>query len=688
MRAVLLAGASLFAVTAFASAALADEGMWTFDNFPAAAVKAKYGVTIDQAWLDHVRGAAARLSVGCSSSIVSGEGLVLTNDHCVRDCAQQQSTAGRDYAKEGFIAANRQDERECAGMVAEVLDTITDVTSRVKAAAAGQAGEAFVKARDAAVADIEKSGCAGREARFHCQVVNLYEGGQYKLYAYRKYSDVRLVFAPETGTAFFGGDPDNFNFPRYDLDCGFLRLYENGAPAATPDHLTWNARAPAAGDPVFVAGNPGSTERLLTADQLETLRDNSFPFVLAQFAELRGRLIRFGEESPEHARIASDDLFGIENSYKAIHGQEQTLSDPAFIEAKRRDDAALRAKVLADPKLAAEIRDPWADIARIQADAAELSMAYRFEERGPFTSQLYGYAVTLVRAAQERSKPNGERLREYADARLPSLEKETLDPVPVYPDLEQLSLEFWLSKLREGMTMDSDATKTFLGKGSPETISARLSRSRLADAAYRKQLWDGGLAAIQASDDPLIQYLLRVDPVARAARKAYETRVTGPTAIASERIAKARFAVYGASVYPDATFTLRLTYGTVEGWTWRGVTVAPFTHFKGLYERATGEDPFALTPRWIAAQAKVDPSTVFDISVSTDVTGGNSGSPLIDARGEVIGAVFDGNIHSLGGAFAYDGALNRTVAVSTAAITEALDKVYGDETLVRELRAP
>jgi hypothetical protein len=685
MRLSLLAAAGAISLSAFATAAFADEGMWTFDNFPAAAVKAKYGVVIDQAWLDHVRGAAARLSVGCSSSVVSPEGLVLTNHHCVRDCAQELSTADKDFAKDGFIAVGRQEERECAGMVAEVLDGVSDVTDKVKAAAAGLAGEAFVKARDAAIADIEKSGCAGREANHHCQVVNLYDGGQYKLYDYRKYTDVRLVFAPESDTAFFGGDPDNFNFPRYDLDCGFLRLYDNGAPAKTPDHLTWNASAPAAGDPVFVAGNPGSTQRLLTADQLETLRDVNYPFILDTFSELRGRLIRFSEESPEHARIASDDLFGIENSFKAIRGEEETLSDPAFIAAKRRADADMRGKVAADPRLAADIGDPWTDISRTQADAQALYIPYILEERGPFLSDLYRYAVTLVRVAEERTKPNADRLREYADARLPIVEKRTLDPAPVYPEVEQLGLEFWLSKLRENLTMDSEATRVFLGKDSPEALAARLAKSRLGDAAYRKQLWDGGLAAIQASDDPMIKYVLSVDPAARAVRKAYEARVTGPTDVASEKIAKARFAVYGTSVYPDATFTLRLSYGAVEGWTWRGETVGPFTHFKGLYERATGQYPFALAPRWIAAESKLNPDTVFDISESIDIIGGNSGSPLIDAKGQVIGAVFDGNIHSLGGAFAYDGSVNRGVAVSTAAITEALDKVYDDETLVREL---
>jgi hypothetical protein len=682
---VALAGA----VALLAGPALADEGMWTFDNFPAEAVKAKYGVTIDQAWLDHVRANAVRLSTGCSASVVSGQGLVVTNHHCVRDCAQQLSTAKVDYARDGFAAATRKEERECAGMQAEVLEQISDVTDRVNAASAGKAGEAFLRARDAEIGAIEKEACAGREAKYRCQVVSLYQGGRYALYAYRKYTDVRLVFAPETATAFFGGDPDNFNFPRYDLDCGFVRLYDNGQPVSTPGHLRWNPGELKAGQPVFIAGNPGTTQRLLTTEQLQSLRDFVLPDTLLLYSELRGRLIRFGEEDPEHARVADELLFGIENSFKALHGQEETLSDPRFMGAKRKSDDELRAKVASDPKLAADLGDPWAEIAAVQADRAALNRPYTFlEARAGIGSDLYRYARALVRAAEERTKPNADRLPEYADARLPNVQKAILDPEPIYPELEQLTLGFWLSKLRENLTADAPETKAFLGKESPESLAKTLAASRLGDAAFRKQLWDGGMAAIRASNDPLIRYVLATDPTARAVRKAYEQKVAGPTDRASSRIARARFAVFGSKTYPDATFTLRLTYGAIEGWTYQGRTVEPFTYFKGLYERATGHAPFDLTPKWIAARSKLNPDTQFNLSNSTDIIGGNSGSPLIDAKGEVIGAVFDGNIHSLGGAFAYDPVLNRAVAVTTASITEALQKVYGQPQLVQELLAP
>jgi len=684
-----LIAAIAVATLSFATAALADEGMWTFDNFPSKAVKAKYGVDIDQAWLDNVRGASVRLSSGCSASVVTRDGLVLTNHHCVRDCAQNLSTAKVDYVKEGFSTASREDEKLCPGMQAEILSAISDVTARVSGAAAGRTGQDFVKARDAAIAAIEKEGCAGREKDYRCQVITLYQGGQYKLYTYRKYSDVRLVFAPEQVMAFFGGDPDNFNFPRYDLDCSFVRLYENGKPAATPAHLKWSTVAPKAGDPVFISGNPGSTQRLLTAEQLETIRDVSLPDTLLLLSELRGRLIRFGEESAEHARIANEDLFGVENSFKALHGQEEALVDPALLTAKRKFDTELRAKVMKDKKLLAEIGDPWTDTAKVQADRRALYQPYTYmEARAGLLSSLFSYGRAIVRAAQEKAKANGERLPEYTDSRLPLLEKRVLDDEPVYPELEAAKLEYWLTKLREHLTADAPGTKTFLGKDSPEALAARLSQSKLANAAYRKQLWDGGLAAVNASDDAMIRYVLATDDASRAVRKDYENRVSGPSDRAAEKIAKARFAVYGTGTYPDATFSLRLSYGQVEGWNENGTQVAPFTTYRGLWERATGQDPFALAPRWVNAQSKVNLDTVFDFSTDNDIIGGNSGSPAIDAKGEVIGAVFDGNIHSLGGNFGFDDTQNRGVVVSTAAITEALDKVYGAHAMVAELTAP
>jgi Peptidase S46 len=686
-----LARAACVAVvaTAFAGSAAADEGMWTFDNFPAARVKAAYGVTVDKPWLDRVQGASVRLTSGCSASLVSKDGLVFTNHHCVVDCAQQLSTDKTDYVKDGFLPATRAEERKCAGMQAEILEGISDVTAAVNAASSGRTGQDFVRARDGAMSTAEAAAC-GQDVRYRCQVVSLYRGGQYKLYKYRKYSDVRLAFAPEFATSFFGGDPDNFNFPRYNLDISFVRLYEDGKPVVTPRHLIWQSRAPKLGEVTFVSGNPGGTDRMLTVAQLETQRDLIIPVGQLQRSELRGRLIRFSEESPEFKRIVTDPLFGLENSYKVFFGRQFALNDKAFMDAKRAAETELKAKVAADPKLAADIGNPWGEIAAAQTAYADHFLRFRqLEASAGAQSELFDYARTLVRAAQERAKPSADRLPAYADTRLPLVEKELLDAKPVDKPLEQLNLEFWLSKTREYLTADDPATKLLLGKESPEQLSARLvNGATLADPAVRKALWDGGLPAVQASQDPLIQFVLRTDPAARDIRKTFEAQVTGPVDRAAERIARARFAVYGDAVYPDATFTLRLSYGKVAGWTYRGTTVGPFTTFGGLYERATGSEPFELAPRWVAAKDKLNPATVFDFVTTNDIIGGNSGSPVVNAKGEVLGAAFDGNIHSLGGDYGYDGTLNRTVVVSTAAATEALDKVYGQARLVKELTGP
>lgn len=679
-------GLTAAGVLAIAGPAAADEGMWTFDHFPAARVEQAYGVKIDQAWLDRVQAASVRLTSGCSASLVSKDGLVFSNHHCVVDCAQQLSSAQVDYVKQGFFAASRAEERKCAGMQAEVLETITDVTPKINAATAGKSGQVFVRARDAAVTATEAAGC-GKDERRRCQVVSLYRGGQYKLYKYRKYSDVRLVFAPEFATAFFGGDPDNFNFPRYNLDISFVRLYEGGKPVASPQHLTWQTRAPKDGEPVFVSGNPGGTDRQMTVAQLETQRDLALPINLLQRSELRGRLIRFSEEGPEQKRIATDPLFGQENSFKVFFGRQFALNDRAFMDAKRAAETELKAKVAADPKLAADVGDPWGEIATAQTAYADQYLRFRqLESAAGSLSDLFGYARDIVRAAQERAKPSTERLPEYADARLPLLEKELLDAKPIDAPLEQLYLEYWLSKTREYLTVDDPASRLLLGKESPEGLSQRLVHgTRLADPAVRKALWDGGLAAVRASDDPLIQFVRQIDPAALAARKRWEAEVSGPVDRAAERLARARFAAYGDAVYPDATFTLRLSYGKVAGWTHRGVTTPWFTTFSGLYDRATGAEPFELAPRWVAARDKLNPNTVFDFVTTNDIIGGNSGSPVVNAQGEVLGAAFDGNIHSLGGNYGYDGAINRTVVVSTAAATEALEKVYGQAALLKEL---
>ncbi len=448
-RALLLASAAL-AFTAFAAApAAAEEGMWTFDAFPAERVRETYGWAPDQAWLDNVRAAAVRLTGGCSASFVSPEGLTLTNHHCVIACVQDLSSEGNDLVSLGFTAATRAEERKCPGQQAEVVTAISDVTERVQRAIGTAAGAALAQARDAAIAGIESETCTD-QARERCQVVSLYGGGQYKLYRYRKYSDVRLVFAPEAQAANFGGDPDNFNFPRYGLDAAFLRVYENDRPAATPRHLRWNPRPPVDGEQTFVVGNPGSTQRLFTGGQFDMRRNLHFPTLVPFFAEYRGRLIAAMEDDAERTRTGADTLQGIENSYKVYIGQWQALRDRAFTQRLADAERDLRARVAADPALAQTVGDPWSEVDAATAAYSSFFTDYLLlEPLAGFNSRLYGYAETLVRAAQEREKPDAERLPDFTSSRLPLLELQVTDAAPVHPWLEELSLAFWLSKVRE-----------------------------------------------------------------------------------------------------------------------------------------------------------------------------------------------------------------------------------------------
>ena len=661
------------------TAARADEGMWTFDAFPAAKMKADYGWAPDQAWLDKVRAAAVRLTGGCSASFVSSEGLILTNHHCVADCLQDLSTAKADYLKNGFTAASRVEEKLCPGQQAEVVTAIRDVTAEVKQAIGNATGLAAVKAKSAAIAQIESAGCPDT-ATMRCQVVTLYGGGQYKLYTYRKYSDVRIVWAPEAKAPQFGGDPDNFNFPRYSLDAAFLRAYGDGRPVATPQHLAWAPRAPVDGEATFVVGNPGSTQRLLTQDQLAFQREVVAPINVTTYSELRGRLISAMQQSPAKAREGKDELDGVENSLKVYIGRVKAFNDPAFMGRLGSAEADLRAKTQGNRA----IGDPWSDIAKATAAYRELYLAFRFIQP---SGDLYKYAATLVRAAEERTKPNGERLPGYTDSALPLLEKQTLDPQPIVPWLDELKLEWSLSKAREYLGADDPDTKLLLGKESPEGLARRLvGGTRLADPAYRRSLWAGGKAAIAASNDPMIVYARRLDARYRQLQDAIDERYQGPVTAAGAKLADARFAAYGDTLYPDATFTLRVSYGKVQGWTERGRPVPPVTHMGGTFERATGADPFDLPRAFAAARSRIDPNTVYDFVTTNDIIGGNSGSPVIDRSGAVIGTAFDGNIHSLAGNYGYDGTLNRTVVVSTDAIQEALEKIYPAPALVAELR--
>ena len=679
--------ASMLCIVLLAAQAVhADEGMWTFDHFPSSTVQARYGFAPDAAWLDHVRSAAVRLTSGCSASVVSKDGLVLTNHHCVVSCEQTMSTAQQDYVAQGFLTHARTEERLCPGMQAEILRQITDVTARVQNAIAAGDPKDAVKSRDAAIAQIADQACQG-DATSRCEVVSLYQGGQYKLYKYRKYSDVRLVFAPEFSISFFGGDPDNFNFPRYCLDSAFVRLYENGQPARMADYLKWRRTAPAAGELVFVAGNPGSTSRLDTRSQLEMQRDWQIPIRQLVRSELRGRLSEYSQLGTEQRRTAGELLFFVENSFKAFYGQERALLDPSFFARLVREQNDLRNRIASNPQLQARVGDPWKQIDAAINSYQEIFLSHDFlEARAGSISLLFGYARTLVRGAAERAKPSPERLRGYADSDLPLLEKELLDAQPIYPDVERIGLTLWLLKTREYLTVDNPLVRHLLGTESPEALAERLvSGTHLADPQVREALWRGGEAAIAASDDPLIRFVRATDPDARALRTRYEQEVEGPITRGQEKLARARFKVYGDSVYPDATFTLRLTYGSVQGWTYHGQTVAPLTNFGGLYSRATDSEPFRLPPRWVEAKNRIDPQTPFDVSTNNDIIGGNSGSPLIDAEGRVVGAIFDGNIHSLGGEFGFDPRLNRAIAVLTAAIGPALRNVYLLPALADEL---
>lgn len=668
--------------------AIGAEGMWTLDNLPLDALERQYGFKPDQAWIDHAMRSAVRLAGGCSGSFVSPDGLVLTNHHCVVGCVQDLSSKDRDLVGNGFLARARDQELQCPGMEINRLEAITDVTERIRKATEGLSGEAYNAAKKAAQTAIEAE-CAGDQRdRVRCDVVELYQGGLQHLYRYSRFQDVRLVFVPEYATGFFGGDPDNFNFPRYNLDMALLRVWQDGSPLAVSDYFAIDAGGAEPGELVMTLGHPGSTQRLLTMAQLETLRDVVLPFRLMLAHEFRGMLLRFVDESEEHARIAKTDLTFVENGIKARSGMFRALLNAEVMAAKRADEQALRDWVQDSRKRRQRYGDPWREIAQAQRIWRDLYVEYAMVESGyGFYSDYLSWARTLVRAAAERGKPDGERLREYAEARLPAVRARLLADTPVYPEYERMKLAWSLSKLREKLGTDHPFVREVLGKDSPEVVAARIVEgSELGKLDVRRALWEGGAEAIAASQDPAIVLARRIDPYARALRKRYEDEVESVERRGAERLAQARFARYGTSVYPDATFSLRLSYGDIRGWVEKGRPVPPFTTFEGLYARATEYPPYRLAPSWVEARSRLDMATRFNQVSTNDIIGGNSGSPLIDAGGRIVGLIFDGNIHSLGGAFFYDEQRNRAVSVHPAAMIEALDKVYGARHLIEELK--
>ncbi len=675
------------ALLCVASVALADEGMWTLDNFPSQAVQEKYGVDIDDAWLERVQKASVRLDGGCSGSFVSPNGLILTNHHCVRGCLTQMSSAENDVEANGFLAATSEDEVRCEATQISILARIEEITDKVAAATEGMNEVEANETRKQTLTRLEKECKDAADGKLACEAVTLYHGGQYFLYGYKRYDDVRMVFVPEADIAKFGGDPDNFNFPRWNLDMSLMRAYENGEPADTPHHLPIRAAGPDEGEPVFISGHPGGTSRLLSVAELEYNRNVVLPQWLARYFEYRGRLIQYSKSGEEPYRIAQAPIMGIENGLKVQRYRLQALLDDALLSQKRQEEDELIAAVAADPDLQEQYGSAWDDV----TTALEAYLPFRdehlfIERDSGFYSILFDYAKKLVRGAAERKKPNEERYREFSDASLARLEQGLLAARPIYTDFEILKLSYSLDKMREYLGPDHPFVRQVLQDDSPDTLAQRLvAGTSLADPEVRRQLWEGGEAAVAASDDPMIQLARSIEPRARELRDQYETEVEAPWTEANERLAQVRFATLGTERYPDATFTLRVSFGTVQGWKENGEEVNPFTTVPRLFERATGSPPFALPPSWIEAENKLDPETRFNLVTTTDVIGGNSGSPLIDAQGRLVGLVFDGNIHAIGGEYWFDTEKNRTVSVHPAIILEALTKIYLAERLLDEL---
>ncbi len=665
--------------------ALADEGMWTFDNVPKADIAKKSGPVISDAWLERVQRSVVRLESGCTGSFVSGEGLILTNHHCAAECLTDNSTAGRDLLSNGFIAGRREDEVRCQGQQVSVLTATENVTDRIRRAVAQATGEAAIMARNQALTNLE-SECETASKKtgspLACEAVTLYQGGQYWLYKYKRFDDIRLVFAPEDAIAAFGGDPDNFQFPRWCLDMSLLRAYENGKPAATSTHLRIEWAGAAEHQPVFVAGHPGTTQRLLTVAQLKTQRDMYLPFWLLRYSELRGRLVQYSKTSAEAQRTAKDYLDSIENSHKVRRVQLSSLLDDRLMDRRIAEERQLRASV--SPKTPAAAA--WDEIARAEQRYRDILIPYTWlEGAAGFNSELFGFARLLVRAADERAKPNASRLREYTDASIPRLRAQLEASTPVYPELEQVRLSFSLERMREYLGPDHPVVKAVLGADSPDDRARTLvAGSKLADPQVRIRLFDNS-QEVKSSTDPMIVLARSVDAESRRLRTIYENDVDAPERRAQQAIADARFKVYGTRVYPDATFTLRLTYGAVEGWSESGTPVPPFTRLDRLYERATGASPFALPKRWIDAKRGLDLNARANFVATTDIIGGNSGSPMVNAAGNIVGLVFDGNIHSISGSYWFDAQKNRTVAVHPQYIRTALERVYQLQTLSKEL---
>ncbi len=688
LSALLLA---LFGLQTLHITALADEGMWTFNNVPRAEIKQKYGFEVTDEWLNKVRLASVRFNNGGSGSFVSPNGLVLTNYHIVEDIVGEVSTPEKDLAKEGFVAKTRAEEIKAPSLELNQLISIEDVTTRVLGAVKANAtdAEAFA-ARRAEISKIE--GESLKATGLRSDVVTLYQGGQYNLYRYKKYTDVRLVFVPEFQAAFFGGDPDNFNFPRFNIDMALVRVYENDQPVHPDNYFKWSTSGAKEGSLVFVTGHPGSTSRLDTVAHLEELRDTSIPIIIRLLERREAVLKKYMAMGEEQTRQSQNELNSVQNALKVYRGQIKGLKDPALMSRKSKEEQALRKAIAANPEKQKMYGDAWDAIAKAhQTYPSYIKDRRIFEQGGGFNSNLFGYARALVRLADENAKPNAERLPEYTDARRASLELGLYSPAPVHEDFEKLKLADSLGFMVELLGADNALAKQVLDGKTPEArADEMISGTKLKDPEFRKELAKGGKAAIDASNDPMIVVARLIDPKAREVRKRYESEVTGVERSNYARIARAVFDTQGTKLYPDATFTLRLSYGAVEGYMENGKKVPPFTTLGGLYERSNAfkqEFPYNLPARWMEKKSALNLDTPFNFVSTNDIIGGNSGSPTINQNGELVGLIFDGNIQSLVGDFMYDGSVNRAISVDSRGMLEVLKKVFGANEIAAELSA-
>ncbi len=680
---------ALFSLQTFNLTALADEGMWTFNNVPRAEIKKRYGFDVTDEWLKKAQMASVRFNNGGSGSFVSPNGLVLTNYHIVEDIVNEVSTPQKDLAKEGFVARSRGEEIKAPSLELNVLMSIEDVTARINGAVkAGSSDADAYAARRGEISAIE--GESTKATGLRSDVITLYQGGQYNLYRYKKYTDVRLVFVPEFQAAFFGGDPDNFNFPRFNIDMALVRVYENDQPVHPGSFFKWSTTGARDGELVFVTGNPGSTARLNTVAHLQELADTSIPIVLRLLERREAMLKKYMAMGDEQSRQSQNELNSVQNSLKVYRGQIAGLKDKALMDRKMKDEATLRKSIAANPDRQKMYGDAWDAIAKAHQGLPSYIRERRiFDQASGFNTTTFGIARTLVRLAAESGKPNAKRLPEYTDARRASLELALYSPAPIHDDFEKLKLADSLGLMVELLGADHPLVKQILNGKTPEAKANELIEgTKLEDVAFRKQLVAGGSKAIEASTDPMIVLARTVDPKARELRMRYENEVTGVERASYSKIARARFETEGTKLYPDATFTLRLSYGAVKGYIENGKKVAPFTTLGGLYDRSTqfkSEFPYNLPSRWVEKKSAVNLSTQFNFVSTNDIIGGNSGSPTINKKGELVGLIFDGNIQSLVGDFIYDESVNRAISVDVRAMSEVLRKVFDANEIADEL---